>query len=351
MGVLLGLEAGELAALLGAGEPAYRARQLYEAIYRRGIQDLAAITNLPASLRQRLAAEHRLGWPEIEHVYASEDGTSRYLLRLQDGLRIEAVYMPEPGRTTLCVSTQVGCPVGCRFCMTARLGLERDLTAGEIVGQVILLARRHGIEVGRERLNVVFMGQGEPLLNLDNVLKATRLLVDPRGWGMSPRRLTLSTVGIVPKIYELAQAQVRPKLAVSLHATRDEVREQLVPLARKYPLAQLIEACRAYPLRSWETLTIEYLLIKDLNDSDEDARRLARLVAPLRAKVNLIRLNPGPEIPFQPPEPARVLAFQTIVRKAVPCFVRRSRGQDIFAACGQLRRMHLSQADSSRSQA
>lgn len=341
MGVLLGLDAAELAALLGPSQPRYRAQQLYEALYRERVNDLAAVTTLPAALRRQLAAEYGIGLPELERRYDSADGTRRYLLRLQDRRTVEAVFMPEPARATFCISTQVGCPVGCSFCMTAALGLERNLTAGEIIGQVLFLLREHRLEPGRDRINVVMMGQGEPLLNLEAVLKATRLLVDPRGVGISPRRLTLSTVGIVPKIYELGRAPIRPKLAISLHATTDEMRRRLIPVAHKYTLKELLAACRAYPLRSWERLTFEYLLIRDLNDSDRDARRLASLLGQFRAKVNLIPLNPGPGIPYDPPDPDRVLAFQAQVRRVLPCFVRKPRGQDVFAACGQLRRMSL----------
>lgn len=343
MGVLLGLDAEELAGLIGDEHPRYRAQQLYDALYRGRVAELEAVTTLPAALRRRLAAEHRAGLPEVERRYDSADGTRRYLLRLEDGRSVEAVFMPEPSRATFCISTQVGCPVGCSFCMTAALGLERNLSAGEIVGQVLFLLREHDLEPGRDRINVVMMGQGEPLLNLEAVLKATRLLVDPRGVGISPRRLTLSTVGIVPKIYELGRSTIRPKLAVSLHATTDEVRCRLIPIARKHPLADLLAACRAYPLRSWERLTFEYLLMRDINDTERDARRLVSLLGQLRAKVNLIPLNPGPGIPFQPPEPDRVLAFQAQVRRALPCFIRKPRGQDVYAACGQLRRMALNE--------
>jgi 23S rRNA (adenine2503-C2)-methyltransferase len=223
--------------------------------------------------------------------------------------------------------------------MTALLGLERNLTAGEIVGQVLLVAADNGIPREGCRLNVVMMGQGEPLLNLSSVLKATRLLTDPEGVAISPRRITLSTVGIVPKIAELGLAPVRPKLAVSLNASTDEVRRRLIPVARRYPLEELLAACRDYPLRPWERLTFEYVLLKGVNDSDADARRVVRLLARLKCKVNLIPLNPGPGIPFEPPAPERVLAFQAIVRRAVPCFIRKPRGQDVFAACGQLKRM------------
>jgi 23S rRNA (adenine2503-C2)-methyltransferase len=231
--------------------------------------------------------------------------------------------------------------VDCKFCLTALLGLERNLTAGEIVGQVLRVAADRGLEANVDRLNIVMMGQGEPLLNLSNVIKATRLLTDPEGMAISPRRITLSTSGIIPKIRELAQEQVRPKLAISLNASTEEQRQTLMPITRKYHLKDLIDACRAYPLRPWEKLTFEYVLLKGVNDTDADARRVVKLLANLNAKVNLIALNPGPGIPFETPDPQRVAAFQTIVRRALPCFVRKPRGLDVFAACGQLKRMEL----------
>ena len=265
-------------------------------------------------------------------------GTKRYLLELEDGRTIEAVLMPEPGRDTICISTQVGCPVDCKFCMTALMGLERNLTAGEIVGQVLFVARDNGLLEEPGKLNVVMMGMGEPLLNLPNVIKATRLLTDPNGVGLSPRRITLSTSGIIPKIIELGEEPVRPKLAISLNASTEEQRRELMPITGKYHLADLLAACKQYPLRPWEKLTFEYALLKDVNDSDADARRVVRLLANLNCKVNLIALNPGPGIPFETPTPERVHSFQTIVRAAMPCFLRKPRGRDIFAACGQLKR-------------
>src|SRR5205085_7632319 len=207
----------------------------------------------------------------------------------------------------------------CKFCMTALLGLERSLTAGEIVGQVLLVVRENKVQQGG-RLNIVMMGQGEPLLNLPNVVKATRILLDPNGFGLSPRRITISTAGIVPKIAELGREPIRPKLAISLNASTEESRQELMPITRKYHLKDLMDACRAYPLRPWEKLTFEYVLLRGVNDSDADARRVVRLLAHLNCKVNLIALNPGPEIPFRTPEPERVLSFQQIVRRAVPCF-------------------------------
>jgi 23S rRNA (adenine2503-C2)-methyltransferase len=223
--------------------------------------------------------------------------------------------------------------------MTALLGLERNLTAGEILGQVFFVARDNGLAPAGRRLNVVLMGMGEPLLNLEAVLKATRLVTDAQGVGLSPRRITLSTSGIIPKIEELGRQAVRPKLAISLNASTEEQRRELMPITRKYHLKELIEACRAYPLRPWERLTFEYALLKGVNDSDADARRVLQLLANLKCKMNLIALNPGPGIPFESPEPERVASFQTIVRRAFPCFIRAPRGRDIFAACGQLKRV------------
>ena len=336
------MDLAEIQAVLGPGEPRFRARQVYEALYRRKSSDLAAVSALPSTLRARLEHESPLGLPELERRYDSADGTRRYLLRLSDGKTVETVQMPEGERSTICISSQVGCPVDCRFCLTALLGLERSLTAGEIVGQVLFVARDNDLDAGADRINVVMMGQGEPLLNLANVVKSTRLLTDPAGVGLSPRRITLSTSGIIPKIAQLGREPVRPKLAISLNASTEEQRRELMPITRKYHLKDLIEACRAYPLRPWEKLTFEYVLLKGVNDSDADARRVVKLLNKLDAKVNLIALNPGPGIPFETPEPERVASFQAIVRRSMHCFVRKPRGLDIFAACGQLKRMESS---------
>lgn len=336
---LIGMDAEELRAVLPAGEPAFRARQLYDALYRRRVPSFAEITEFPARLREKLAAECSLGHLGRASRYESRDGTRRYLLQLGDGKTVEAVFMPEEARDTLCISTQVGCPVDCKFCLTALMGLERNLTAGEIVGQVLHLAQDNGLWAHEKRINIVMMGQGEPLLNLAAVLKATRLLCDPKGLGISPRRITVSTSGIIPRIAELGHAEPRPKLAISLNASTEEQRRELMPITRKYHLRDLIEACRAYPLRPWERLTFEYVLLRGVNDSDADARRVVRMLAPLRCKVNLIALNPGPGIPFETPAPERVAAFQAIVKRSLPCFIRKARGLDIYAACGQLKRM------------
>ena len=332
------MDLADLRDALGPSEPAFRARQLYEALYRKQAADLVQISTLPARTRNELAAHHALGLPEVARRFESTDGTIRYLLSLEDGRAVETVLMPEGERDTICISSQVGCPVDCKFCMTALMGLERSLTAGEIVGQVLLVARENGLKQDGGRLNIVMMGQGEPLLNLPNVIKATRILLDPAGFGLSPRRITVSTAGIIPKIAELGAEPVRPKLAISLNASTEEMRQELMPITRKYHLKDLLAACKQYPLRPWEKLTFEYVLLKGVNDSDGDARRVVGLLANLNAKVNLIALNPGPEIPYEKPEPDRVASFQSIVRRSLPCFVRKPRGLDIFAACGQLKR-------------
>ncbi|MFN7936590.1 MAG: 23S rRNA (adenine(2503)-C(2))-methyltransferase RlmN [Bryobacteraceae bacterium] len=340
---LIGMDAAEIAALLQtlspSPVPAFRATQIYQAIYQQRVAALSNIHTLPRELRAKLQAAVPFGLPTAAQSFQSTDGTQRYLLQLEDGKSVESVLMPEGERYTFCISSQVGCPVNCQFCLTALLGLERNLTAGEIVGQVLYVAARNGLSADVSKLNVVMMGQGEPLLNLPNVLKATLLLTDPQGVGLSERRLTLSTSGIIPKIEELGRHPVRPKLAISLNASNEEQRRQLMPITRKYHLKDLLDACRAYPLRSWEHLTFEYVLLKDVNDTDADARRVVKLLANLHCKVNLIALNPGPDIPFGTPAPERVASFQQIVKRSMPCFIRKPRGLDIYAACGQLKRM------------
>lgn len=342
---LLGLSIAELRALLRAlGQPEYRARQLYHALYSERRFEFAAMTSLPATLRERLAAEAAVTLPRVVQRYRSRDGAVRYLFAVGGAagdrgaarpVNVEAVYMPEAGRQTICISTQAGCAVDCRFCLTATLGLLRNLTPGEILGQVLAVLAEHRAELAPQT-NVVLMGQGEPLLNYDAVMAALRILLDPEGVGLTPRRVTLSTSGIVPGIERLAREPVRPKLAVSLNASSDAQRERIMPINRKYPLAVLLDACRRYPLRRWERLTFEYVLLGGFNDAPEDARRVVRLVGQLRAKVNLIPWNPG-ELPYRPPEPARIEEFRRILaERGVPCFIRWSRGQDVMAACGQL---------------
>ncbi len=336
---LVGLDADELCALACAmGEPAYRGRQIYRGLYRDLCDGPAAITPLPISLRDSLARQCEIGIPSIDQRFESTDGTVRYLLRLSDGRTIESVFIPEAARDTLCISTQVGCAVDCKFCLTAQMGLERNLTAGEIAGQVLVLASSHGLNSRKRPLNVVMMGMGEPLQNLPAVMKATRLLADKDGLGIPQRRITVSTSGIVSKIAAFGSHEVRGKLAISLNAASDEQRKRLMPITGQFPLKALLDACRSYPLRPWEHLTFEYVLLREVNDTLEDARRLRNLLAGLKCIVNLIALNPGPGIPFAMPEPARVAAFRDLVHSRIPCFVRRPRGRDILAACGQLKR-------------
>src|SRR5579872_828798 len=298
---LVGMDLADLREALGSNQPGYRAKQLYEALYRGQVSDLIQISTLPARLRQDLAAQHPIGLPEVATLYQSVDGTRRYLLRLEDGRTVETVLMPEGERDTICISSQIGCPVDCKFCMTALLGLERSLTAGEIVGQVLLVARDNGLRQDGGRLNIVMMGQGEPLLNLPNVIKATRILTDAEGFALSPRRITVSTAGIIPKIEDLGREPVRPKLAISLNASTEESRQELMPITRKYHLKDLMKACQEYPLRPWEKLTFEYVLLKSVNDTDADARRVVKMLSNLNCKVNLIALNPGPGIPYETP--------------------------------------------------
>ncbi len=336
---LVGRDLEELSALaVSLGEPAYRGRQIYRGLYRELRSGPGEILTLPRGLRSRLEGQFGGGLPPTLERCESADGAARYLLQLRDGRSVEAVFIPEEGRDTLCISTQVGCAVDCKFCLTAALGLERNLEAGEIVAQVLALARDRGLDAKRRPLNVVMMGMGEPLLNLQAVMKATRLLADPDGVAVPLRRITVSTSGIVPKIAEFGSYARRGKLAVSLNASSEEQRVRLMPVTAKYRLAALLEACRAYPLRPWERLTFEYVLLRDVNDSDRDARDVLRLLASLRCSVNLIALNPGPGIPFDTPEPARVESFRAIVHRGLPCFVRKPRGRDVFAACGQLKR-------------
>jgi 23S rRNA (adenine2503-C2)-methyltransferase len=329
--------------MAGVGEPAYRGAQVYHAIYAERRFRFAEMSNLPQALRNCLEREATITLPRVARKYHSADGSVRYLMPLGPGkaangarlATVEAVFMPSEGRQTVCISTQAGCAVDCKFCLTATLGLVRNLTAGEIVGQVLV-----ALEDNRERLvpqtNVVLMGQGEPLLNYEATMAAVRILLDPNGMGLSPKHVTLSTSGIVPAMERLAKETVRPKLAISLNASHDAQRDAIMPINRKYPLAVLLEACRRYPLRPWERLTFEYVLLGGVNDAADDARRVVRLLTGLRAKVNLIPWNEG-ELPYRKPTSENVEEFRGILAaKGVPVFVRYSRGQDIYAACGQL---------------
>ena len=336
---LLGLDLDELTALARShGQPAYRGLQIYQGLYRERCAAVDEITTLPNALRCELDGEYGVGLPRIHQRFESSDGTLRYLLQLEDGRTVESVFIPEVQRDTLCISTQVGCPIDCRFCLTALVGFERNLTAGEIVGQVLALSRDRRLSFPRRALNVVMMGMGEPLLNLQAVMKATRILADPDGVAIPQRRITVSTSGIVPKIVEFGAFAVRGKLAVSLNASNDRQRRSVMPIPGKFPLDALLDACHRYPLRPWERLTFEYVLLRGVNDSDADARAVRRLLSGLKCKVNLIAFNPGPEIEYDTPDPGRVQAFRSIVHRGIPCFVRKPRGRDIFAACGQLKR-------------
>jgi 23S rRNA (adenine2503-C2)-methyltransferase len=317
-----------------ADAPRYRGRQLYRGLYSGRVKDFSRLTALDKNFREFLARHAAIRWPAIERAFPSRDGSSRFLLSLEDGEKVEAVSMPDERRTTYCISSQAGCAVDCKFCFTGLLGLKRNLTAGEMVGQVLAL-----LEAGtlRGRLNVVFMGMGEPLLNYAEVVKAVRILADFNGVGIAARRITVSTAGIVPRIVDLAREPVRPRLAVSLNASSDEQRSALMPLNRKYPLSELMKACREYPLRGREKMTFEYVLLAGVNDSDRDAERVAGLVGGMDAKINLIPCNAGAGLPYRAPPLERVLAFQDVLRRRqVPAFIRISRGQDVMGACGQL---------------
>ena len=358
---LLGLQLPELAALVEEFEqPPYRARQLFEALYRQRVETPEQISTLPLDFRRNLSEKGiSVGLPNIEKKFASSDGTVRYLVGCADGQSVETVWMPEGDggeagdgseagnqtdaagrvweRATICVSSQVGCAVDCQFCLTALLGMKRNLTAGEIVGQVCAVLNQQGVSPPLERVNLVFMGMGEPFLNYENFMKAVHLLVE--GVGIPESRMTVSTAGIVPHIYDLGAEAVRPKLAISLNASNDALRTRLMPINRKWNLEKLMAAAHDFPLRNREKLTFEYVLLDDVNDSAGNARELVELIRGVRAKVNLIALNPGPGIAFRTPAPERVLQFQNILKAAgVPTFVRRPRGRDIYAACGQLKR-------------
>ena len=400
---LLGKSKEELRAMCAAmDEPAYRGGQIYHALYAERKFDFSAMTNLPAAFRARLQGEAAITLPQVRQRFASTDGAVRYLFALPDqekkaegrtstdgaqrtegtkqkrqpqAAAVEAVFMPSAGRQTICVSTQAGCAVDCRFCLTAQLGLIRNLTAAEILGQVLVALQENRPELAAAiqektrkdagaageleqtekaarhdavRTNVVLMGQGEPLLNFDAVMAALRILLDPEGVGLSPKHVTLSTSGIVPGIEKLAQEKVRPKLAISLNASNDEQRDALMPINKKYPLSLLLETCKRYPLRPWEHLTFEYVMLGAVNDGAEDARRVVRLLAPLKSvKVNLIPWNPG-ELPYRESAAERIEGFRRILtEKGVPAFVRYSRGRDVMAACGQLA---LSQIEAARAE-
>lgn len=365
----------------------YRSRQIWHSLYRQRISSLEEATALPKSLRRQLRdAGYCVGLPRIAQTFTSSDGTERYLIACADGETVETVWMPGgddgemgdgseaaeeesrlalpapasgtpsfatlpgatlPGasdssayrRATICVSSQIGCAVNCQFCLTARLGVQRNLTAGEIAGQVAAVLNRHQVAIGRDRINLVFMGMGEPFLNYDNLMAAVHLLVE--GVGIPVSRMTVSTSGILPGLERYATEAMRPKLALSLNAPNDSIRQSIMPITRKWNIDALLTALRAIPLRPRERVTLEYVLLGGVNDRREDALELAALLrsSGLPAKVNLIAWNPGPEIPYRMPDPEDVAVFQKLLQaNGVPAFLRRPRGRDIYAACGQLKR-------------
>jgi 23S rRNA (adenine2503-C2)-methyltransferase len=387
---LLGMDREEIAALVSeAGQPGYRAKQIMDGVYRQRAETLSDISTLPQEFRERLTESGVVvGAARIEKKFVSVDGTVRYLIAFADGQSVETVWMPEgdggeagdgseagdeaesnglstsgakaqspmsvsnaglegllhppqdrirPGRSTICISSQVGCAVECQFCLTALLGVKRNLTAGEIVGQVCAVLKDQQVSPPEDRINLVFMGMGEPFLNYENFIKASGLLVERVG--IAERRITVSTAGIVPRIRDFGEEKIRPKLAISLNASNDAQRTRLMPLNKKWNLEMLMTAAREFPLRTREWITFEYVLLGGVNDTPENAREAAELLRGLRCKVNLIALNPGPGIDFTTPDTGRVAAFQKILRDAgIPAFVRRPRGRDIYAACGQLKR-------------
>ena len=330
------LELNELeTALEGRGCERFHARQLYRWIYRHGVTQFERMTDLSRALRVRLESDFGLTTPHVVTDEVSSDGTRKFLLELADRRRIEAVFIPDTPAMTFCISTQVGCAMGCGFCLTGKMGLVRHLTAGEIAGQVRVLAGVTGLL--DQPFNIVLMGMGEPLHNYDQTMKALRMLHSEHGLAVSPRRVTLSTVGIVPGLERLAREPLMPNLAISLHATTEEQREALVPPNRKYPLAAILDTCRRFPLKKRNRITFEYVLLDGVNDTPDDARRLVKLLSGIPAKVNLIPLNPAPGIPYERPSDSRVDRFaQSLADRHLTVSVRKSRGQDIRAACGQL---------------
>jgi 23S rRNA (adenine2503-C2)-methyltransferase len=323
------------AAVESIGAERFHARQLYRWIHRRATSDFDRMTDLSRSMRTNLSEHYSIGTPRIVSDETSVDGTRKLVLEFADHRRVESVFIPDTPAMTFCISTQVGCAMACDFCLTGKMGLVRHLTAGEIVGQVRVLASVTGLL--DEPFNIVLMGMGEPLHNYDNTMKALRMLHEEHGLAISPRRITLSTVGIVPGIERLGREPLMPNLAISLHATTDEQRTMLVPPNRKYPLAAILEACRNVPLKKRNRITFEYVMLDGVNDTPEDARRLARLLSGIKAKVNLIPLNEAPGIPYERPSDARVDRFaQILADRHFTVSVRKSRGSDIRAACGQL---------------
>ena len=330
------LERSTLEQLLAdRGIERFRARQLFGWIYKRGVASFEAMTNLPRDLRKRLASDFLMETPQLAARERSTDGTEKFLLELADGRRIESVFIPDTPANTFCISTQVGCAMACSFCLTGKMGLVRNLTAGEIVGQVLALVDALGLR--GKAFNIVLMGMGEPLHNYDETMKALRILNDPEGLALPMRRVTLSTVGLLPALERLAREPLMPNLAISLHAPDDALRGDLVPINRKYGVADIIAACRRFPLKKRARITFEYVLLAGVNDRPEDARALARLLTGIKSKVNLIPLNAAAGIPYDRPSDEAVDRFGKILAdRGLTVSVRKSRGRDIRAACGQL---------------
>ena len=334
---LLDLLPAELESLVESlGAPRYRGRQIAGWMYQKGVTAIEAMSNLPRDLRLGLAECSFVGLPEIERCTPSQDGSQKFVFRFPDGARVQSVLMPDDDRLTLCVSTQVGCGFGCAFCYTGTMGLERNLTAGEIVGQV--LGVRDTLATGQRLTHVVYMGMGEPLANYAATVKSLRILIDPRGFGLSPRRITVSTVGLVGAIERLAGENLRVNLAISLHATSNEARDRIMPVNKGFAIEELLAACRRFPLPFRQRMTFEYVLLEGVNDAREDALRLARLLNGIRAKINLIPFNDWEGSGFSRPPLSRILAFQSLLlEQGITATVRWSKGEDIGAACGQLR--------------
>ena len=357
---LFGLDRDALRSLFeGLGEPAYRAPQVYSWLYEKRVASIGRMTDLPKALRGRLAAAHVVRWPEVMERALSVDGTVKYLFELDDGATIESVFIPEERRRTICISTQAGCPLKCAFCLTGIGGYKRNLKPWEILGQVaVVMADADDGGLGGDRRsppldeargihfrapnddmpwNVVIMGMGEPLLNYEATVAALRILMDGEGFAISPKKLTLSTVGILPALEKLMLEPVRPNLAISLHAPNKALRRELMPIEDRYGIEEVIAAAQRYPIPSGGMVTYEYVVLGGVNDSPAHARELVRLLRGSKGKVNLIPLNPAPEIPFAPPTAHAVDAFCRILSEGdVMVSVRRPRGQDILAACGQL---------------
>ena len=322
-------------ALEAAGHKRFHARQIFRWIYKHGVTDIDAMTDLSRDLRATLTRDFTLTTPALAQRETSVDGTEKFLLRLADGKHIESVFIPDTPAMTFCISTQVGCAMACAFCLTGKMGLVRNLTAGEIAGQVRVLA--NALDMRDRKFNIVLMGMGEPLHNYDETMRALRILADESGFDMSARRITLSTVGLLPALARLASEAVMPNLAISLHAPTDLQRGELVPINKKYGVAEIINACRQFPLNRRSRITFEYVLLAGVNDSPQDAKRLAKLVAGLKSKVNVIPLNAAAGIPFERPSDEVIDRFAKIVADhGVTVSVRKSRGRDIRAACGQL---------------